>query len=174
METRTDSIKEKNNISPVINSQEILEHWQGHRRLTRKVIEAFPEDKLFHYSIGGMRSFFEIVWEVIEMAESGITGIATGEWKNFAELQQEALNEKPGTKKELLNRWDKVTDHINKTWPQIAHDRFRENDIAFYQWEGPVYSFIQYWVDNEIHHRGQGYVYLRSLGIEPPAFWNRE
>jgi uncharacterized damage-inducible protein DinB len=30
-----------------------------------------------------------------------------------------------------------------------------------------------YWIDNEIHHRGQGYVYLRALGIEPPAFYDR-
>ena len=28
-------------------------------------------------------------------------------------------------------------------------------------------------VDNEIHHRGQGYVYLRALGIAPPAFYDR-
>ena len=26
---------------------------------------------------------------------------------------------------------------------------------------------------NEIHHRGQGYVYLRALGIEPPPFYER-
>jgi uncharacterized damage-inducible protein DinB len=32
---------------------------------------------------------------------------------------------------------------------------------------------IQYVIDNEIHHRGQGYVYLRELGIEPPPFWER-
>jgi uncharacterized damage-inducible protein DinB len=29
-------------------------------------------------------------------------------------------------------------------------------------------------IDNEIHHRGQGYVYLRALGIEPPGFYDRE
>jgi uncharacterized damage-inducible protein DinB len=28
-------------------------------------------------------------------------------------------------------------------------------------------------IDNEIHHRGQGYVYLRALGIEPPPFCER-
>jgi uncharacterized damage-inducible protein DinB len=28
-------------------------------------------------------------------------------------------------------------------------------------------------VDNEIHHRGQGTVYLRLLGIMPPEFWER-
>ncbi|MEJ6979249.1 DinB family protein [Pedobacter sp. P351] len=29
-------------------------------------------------------------------------------------------------------------------------------------------------IDNEIHHRGQAYVYLRSLGITPPFFWERD
>jgi uncharacterized damage-inducible protein DinB len=32
---------------------------------------------------------------------------------------------------------------------------------------------ILYVVDNEIHHRGQGYVYLCALGVEPPPFWER-
>jgi len=36
-----------------------------------------------------------------------------------------------------------------------------------------VYENILYFVDNEIHHRGQAYVYLRALGIEPPFFWER-
>ena len=43
-------------------------------------------------------------------------------------------------------------------------------DKAFGQWEGPVYSFIIYWIDNEIHHRGQAYVYLRSLGMSHLLF----
>ena len=32
---------------------------------------------------------------------------------------------------------------------------------------------VSHWIDNEIHHRGQAYVYLRALGIEPPHFWER-
>jgi hypothetical protein len=28
----------------------LLEHWQGHRRLTRRVIVAFPDDQLFTIS----------------------------------------------------------------------------------------------------------------------------
>lgn len=34
------------------------------------------------------------------------------------------------------------------------------------------YATLLYMLDNEIHHRGQGYVYLRLLGLEPP-FWER-
>jgi uncharacterized damage-inducible protein DinB len=45
---------------------------------------------------------------------------------------------------------------------------------AFGQYPGKVYDLVLYVIDNEIHHRGQGYVYLRSLGIEPPPFYERE
>jgi uncharacterized damage-inducible protein DinB len=37
----------------------------------------------------------------------------------------------------------------------------------------PLHDLLLYCIDNEIHHRGQGYVYLRALGIEPPPFWER-
>lgn len=38
---------------------------------------------------------------------------------------------------------------------------------------GVVHDLLLYVIDNEIHHRGQGYVYLRALGIEPPPFYER-
>lgn len=158
----------------VITSKELLEHWQGHRRLTRKMIEAFPEDKLFNYSVGGMRPFSALVMEFVGMAEDGMIGVATRKWNTVQELLHHSEAEIPHTKAKLLERWDRVTEHINKYWAQIPPGRFQENDVAFGQWEGTVLFFINYWIDNEIHHRGQGYVYLRSLGIEPPAFWDRE
>jgi uncharacterized damage-inducible protein DinB len=37
-----------------------------------------------------------------------------------------------------------------------------------------VYELIAYVIDNEIHHRGQGYVYLRALGIAPHPFYERD
>ena len=161
-------------IAPAIFTPEaLLEHWQGHRRVTRRMIEAFPEDELFVYSIGGMRPFSAMVMEFIGMAEPGMDGVVTGNWNIVNELPHHAKNAWPKTKKELLQRWDHVTEKINRLWPQIPPQRFNENDKAFGQWEGPVYSFIIYWIDNEIHHRGQAYVYLRSLGIEPPAFYDR-
>ncbi|MEJ0104707.1 MAG: DinB family protein [Bacteroidota bacterium] len=150
-----------------ITSEALLQHWLGHRGLTRRTIEAFPEDKLFTYSIGGMRPFAELVYEFLGMAVPGITGVATGKWQQWADAK------KVTTKKELLNLWDNATEDIHRIWPTIPAHRFHEKDIAFGQWPGTGISFIFYFIDNEIHHRGQGYVYLRSLGIEPPAFWDR-
>ena len=73
----------------------------------------------------------------------------------------------------MLEKWDSVTDTINEYWATIKPERFQETALAFGQWENPVYATLFYFIDNEIHHRGQGYVYLRALGIEPPPFWDR-
>lgn len=156
----------------VISPNQLLDHWQGHRRLTRRLIEAFPEDKIFSYSIGGMRPLSELIIEVIDLAEEGIIGIASGKWKSMDDLRH-VKGEQPETKEGLLQLWDEVTLQIEQLWPQISIERFQEIEMAFGLYEGQVYSSLLYFIDNEIHHRGQGYVYLRSLGIAPPDFWNR-
>jgi hypothetical protein len=150
----------------VLTAEALLTNWQGHRRLTRKTIEAFPEDKLFQFSVGGMRPFAEMAWEFIRMAVPIVDGVSTGKWEEFKV-------EKPGTKSELLRIWDEQTGELNKKFPGIPPHRFSEIDKAFGMWEAPGLATIQYAIDNEIHHRGQGYVYLRALGIEPPPFWER-
>ena len=156
----------------VISPEAFLDHWQGHRRLTRKVIEHFPEDKLFDYSLGGMRPFSELAMEMITIAGPGINGIANRLWEAPRVLSHHT-DAAPRTREALLNLWDEVTVYINATWGHIPHERFQEIDLAFGKWQGPVHWILFYFIDNEIHHRGQGYVYLRSLGIAPPPFWER-
>lgn len=163
------SITESKSTHCVISPTELLEHWQGHRALTRKLIEAFPEKEFFTYSIGGMRPFSDMVMELLGIAGPGIRELAKGETVQLNEHFDH------GNKKEsLLDLWDGATTDINTFWPQIKVDRFHETVKIFGQYEGSVYSSILYFIDNEIHHRGQGYVYLRSLGSEPPAFWDRQ
>ncbi|MDP4265240.1 MAG: DinB family protein [Bacteroidota bacterium] len=157
----------------VITPEALLEHWQGHRRLTRKTIEAFPEDKLFTHSIGGMRPFAAMITEFLDMAVPGLTGVVTGKWQRAEDMPHYAKKGLSATKQELLQQWDEATKEIDRLWQQIPPERFMQTDKAFGRWEGTIYFFILYWIDNEIHHRGQAYVYLRSLGIEPPAFWER-
>jgi hypothetical protein len=142
-------------------------------RVTRRVIEAFPEEALFRFSIGGMRPCSELALEMISMASGGIRGLATRQWPKVSELPHHAKSAAPSTRTELLQLWDDITAQIDALWPQIAPHRFEEIDLVFGEYEGPVYGSFLYWIDNEVHHRGQGYVYLRALGIEPPAFYDR-
>jgi len=152
----------------VITPSELLAHWQGHRNLTRRVIEAFPEKEFFNYSIGGMRTFADIIMELLGIGGPGVKEIATGK---TVKLKEHFDHE--NSKAKILQLWDETTEIINKSWTEIKPERFHEIIKSFGQYEGTVYSSIFYFIDNEIHHRGQGYVYLRSLGVEPPAFWDR-
>lgn len=152
----------------IITPAELLQNWQGHRGLTRRVIEAFPEKELFEFSIGGMRSFADLAKEMLAIAAPGLKQIATGIQENFDE-KRAAIT----TKQQLLDAWDEATEQINAYWARIPEKKFRETINLFGQFNFPVIVNITYALDNEVHHRGQGYVYLRALGIEPPPFYDR-
>ncbi|WP_375324906.1 DinB family protein [Flagellimonas sp. GZD32] len=152
----------------VMSPTQFLEHYQGHRRLTRKVIEAFPEKEFFNYSIGGMRPFSEMVKELFAIAVPGLTEIVSGTASEFDEHRDYG-----NTKAQFLEKWDQDTEEINQLWNKLSIERFQEIIKLFGQFEGSVLSQFQYFVDNEIHHRAQAYVYLRALEIEPPFFYDR-
>ncbi len=166
METMTQTAS----ATAAISTDILLDQWLGHRRLTRKVIEAFPEDKMFTYSLGGMRTFAQLVTEILAMGAPGIRGVVQRRWDSYQDAEASI---KFSSKKDLLTLWDKSTEEIKTLWAQIPAERFHEIDKFFGQYGGPIYWSILYVMDNEIHHRAQAYVYLRSLGIEPPAFWDR-
>jgi len=162
----TANVTTENFITP----ETLLKHWQGHRGLTRRVIEAFPEKDLFEYSIGGMRTFAQIAMEIVDLTGPGAKGLATDDWGsgNLPHLSGVGM---PVTKASLLEIWDDTTEQLNNYLPQITD--YQKEIKAFGMYPGTVLSSLLYFIDNEIHHRGQGYVYLRGLGIEPPAFWDR-
>ncbi|MFP9097565.1 DinB family protein [Flavobacterium sp. RHBU_24] len=156
----------------LLTPETLLKHWQGHRGLTRRVIEAFPEKDLFEFAIGGMRTFAVLAMEIIDLTGPGIKGLATGEWSQ-GPMPHHSGEGMSKTKEELLTLWDETTKRLEIYWPQIPVEKFDDKVKAFGMYDGTILSSILYFMDNEVHHRAQGYVYLRALGIEPPAFWDR-
>jgi len=150
----------------VIATEGVRAHWQGHRRFTRRVIEAFPDDKLFAYQVGGMRPLGVMVRELLSMGAPTVRGIATGQWDTD-------MDRSVRPKAELLAAWDRDTVEIDERWPSIT-GKLQERMTAFGQYTDLACNLLLYIIDNEIHHRSQGYVYLRALGIEPPPFYVRD
>ncbi|MGK9125862.1 damage-inducible protein DinB [Olivibacter sp. SA151] len=153
----------------VINKDALLRHWLGHRNLTRRVIEAFPEKELFGFSIGGMRPFSQLAIELLSIGGPAMESIVKGEPLPYNEEALRLI-----TKEQILAKWDEQTDVITRYFNQLPLERFSETFNLFGQYEFPIIDNIFYFIDNEIHHRGQGYVYLRALDIEPPMFWERD
>ncbi|REA55969.1 damage-inducible protein DinB [Dyadobacter luteus] len=173
MENRILSDREVVSSLEVMNLENLLEHWQGHRRLTRKLIESFPEEHLYTFSIGGMRTSADLIMELIGLASPGINGVVTGVYTSPLNAGLDYSTPAPETKLGILALWDRVTDQMNETWQNMTVERTSEVEAAFGMYENTVVNTIFYLIDNEIHHRAQAYVYMRALGHEPPAFWDR-
>lgn len=163
-------------MASLVSKDRFLEIWEANRRLTLKTIEAFPDDQLLGYTpVEPLRSFGAMLLEVAYLELDYMRGIATGEWRY--EGGEEAFARRPGapSRAKLLGVLEEVRAQTRAWWPAIPEDRLltTEPDPFF---GGPPDMLIQrleYAVENEIHHRAQGYVYLRLLGIEPPAFYDR-
>src|SRR5271165_3286581 len=122
----------------VISAEDLLKNWQGHRALTRRTIEAFPEDKLFNFLLGGMRPFAVMASEFIGMAVPIVDGVATGKCVEYGG------GPKPTTKAEILAIWDQQTKELDAKFPTIPPHRFAEVDTAFGQWKMTGVAMIQY------------------------------
>jgi len=151
----------------IINKEELLKHYFGHRFLTRRTIELFPEDAFFTFSIGGMRTAAQLTTELLSIAGPALKAIADSEDVPHTEPNL------PESKAEYLKKWDEADEEIKKYWAQIPEERFPEMFNLFGQYNFPILHNVLYFIDNEIHHRGQMFVYLRALDIEPPFFWER-
>ncbi|RAJ05181.1 putative damage-inducible protein DinB [Chitinophaga skermanii] len=152
-----------------VSLQDLIDNYVGHRGLTRRIIDAFPEDQLFSFSIGGMRTFGEMAYELTVIGE-GIKGLVNEEWPTYLENGKDVYN----TKEKILAYFDEVTALIADLGKQLTTERLEEQTNAFGFYPNRVIKSLFYFIDNEIHHRGQGYVYLRALGIEPAPFWDRK
>lgn len=151
----------------IVTPQEWIANWQSNRRLTRKVIEAFPEKELFEFSIGGMRPFASVVDELVYLTDLSIKQVSENQVVEFSDF----MGYTGKTKAEILTHWDKITILIEKFGKETSQEKYREIFNMFGMYNYALIENLIYLLENEIHHRGQGYVYLRALGIEPPAFY---
>ena len=153
----------------ILTPTQFLGHWQGHRRLTRRVICAFPEDQLFSFTAAsGMRPFGTLGWEILNVAGYTLAALQSGDWAWPSERPAEPAPEQAA----LLNAWDELTVRLDTGWPALDMGSLSvEQDIPWGR--QTAMSAALYALDNEVHHRAQGYVYLRALGLDVPPFWER-
>ena len=71
-------------MDSLMNHELLLEYWQSHRQITRRTIELFQDDQLFDFQpVPLMRSFGDLMLEVIRLLEPNLRGWTTGEWTKY-------------------------------------------------------------------------------------------
>lgn len=153
-------------MKELLTPSALLSNFKDARALTRNVMEAFPEKDLFEFSIANLRPFSQMVEEFLM-----ITNYIFTETLHEKHTPFYTEGQFPTTKTEVLALWDKVTEIIDREWKEVGD---YTQSITIYQMTFSFAQWILYAIENETHHRGQGYAYLRALGIEPPFFWGRE
>jgi uncharacterized damage-inducible protein DinB len=152
-----------------LTKNDFFEIFEGNRRLTMRVIEAFPEDKLFSYTPDEkLRPFVEMVKEIVNIEYGYMQGIALDKW------EYKDVFEGVTTTEDLIKISNEIREETRKMWEEMNEERLSiVVKDPFFGPEQSHFARLQYALENEIHHRGQGYTYLRILGIEPPEFYVR-
>lgn len=112
-----------------------------------------------------MRPFSEMIKEFI-----GIWDYILAEALSVQHISLFEQDKFPATKTELLALRDQVLISLLSECKMIQN---YGQEISPYQMKFSIAQWILYIIENETHHRGQAYVYLRALGIQPPFFWKR-
>lgn len=153
-------------MKELLTPEALLTNLKDVRALTRNVIEAFPEKELFEFSVANLRPFSQMVEEFLM-----ITNYIFTETLHEKHTPFYTEGQFPTTKAEVLALWDRATEIIDREWKEVGD---YTQSLTIYQMTFSFAQWILYFIENESHHRGQGYTYLRALGIEPPFFWGRE
>ncbi|MCL8000695.1 hypothetical protein M8994_21125, partial [Brucella sp. 21LCYQ03] len=108
--------------------------------MTRHVLEKFPEDQLFTFKVEKMRTFADLVKELLSLAVPGLHGIVHQEITPYD-------HDLPYDSKEaLLQAWDEATPQIEKLFLQIPEERFHEDYNLFGQYNLPILHNILYFI----------------------------
>ena len=148
---------------------ELFDYWEKVRGRTRRVVDLIPPERL------------EWTWQPGKFTLGDLVRhLAAIERFMYAENARRRPSLYAGHGRELADGWDAVRAFFDARHAE-SMEIFRGLSDADLERRCetpggasiPVHKWLRLMVEHEIHHRGQGYVYLRSLGIEPPHFWER-
>ncbi len=140
----------------------LLRYWHNVRRLTLKLFEHFPENNFSYRPVEAVRSVAEMFDHILIVELYTRIGLITGEW-NLALFEGERNLDRAYLRNRLYNEHEKTLGMLRL----LPEGRFmRTYETPFGEVTGEVAIYVA--IDEEIHHRGNLYTYLRLLNIEPP------
>jgi len=140
----------------------VLKYWENVRKLTLKVFDLFPHDKFDYSPVDNVRSVAEQFDHILICELYARIGMLTGIWdmapfSGERDLSRESLREK-------LYKENRKTLGLLRMLPEGQFIKIYNTPFGAVSGEAVIYETI----DEEIHHRGNLYIYLRLLGIDPP------
>jgi uncharacterized damage-inducible protein DinB len=159
-----------------MNKQAVLQTWDHIRQVNGiglRLIEALPENKLDATVIPGMRTPKELAVHMYgqvlrEVAEGTVTGTIT----DNCEKNEKQIAAGLKTKADLMRYCMECWNAADKAVRSLSDDRILAMTATPWGMSFPGFVAFTLMSDEYVHHRGQLYAYLRTLGVTPPHMWS--
>ncbi|HEX3080575.1 MAG TPA: DinB family protein [Puia sp.] len=163
------SVSAQNSISDTLR-QQLLRDWQRAKEYTDEYLNAAPADKYGFRPTDSIRSFAEQMLH-LAAANAGLVFIGTGSKYPFATQNFE--------KSPALQNKDSVWYYVNTSYDFAIHaiqqlDFNKLTEVV--SWNLPMgrrsetrLAWLLKAFEHQTHHRGQCTIYLRLMGVKPPA-----
>ena len=145
-----------------MDKKSFLRYWRQVRRLTIRLLDEFPPDSFDYRPADEIMTVSQQFKHILLVEVFIRKGFLTGEWGNPDDFDNSIFE------KEMLK--DKLKIEHNKTIQQLSEvpdgHFIKIMKTPYGDISGEI--LLQVAVDEEIHHRGNLYTYLRCLGETPP------
>jgi uncharacterized damage-inducible protein DinB len=155
---------------------QIMTYWDNVRSVTKRFLDVFPPEHLDFRPVETVFTARHQLQHLIASEAMFVRGWTAGVWDRpwqdgrwvAHDLVDESFDTIPG----IGRFYDKVHREalqFLRSLPNDAGSRIYQTSL------GPlsIDAMALYAIDEEIHHRAQLGIYLRCLGIQPPAFLQR-
>lgn len=146
----------------IVDKKAILRYLNNVRQLTLRLLDEFPADKFDFRPAAEIMTVSQLFRHILNVEIYMRDGFLTGEWKEPSEVPNTIFE------KEMLR--DKLKFENRNTiqmLSEVPDGRFlKVRQTPYGEVSGEI--LLQIAIDEEIHHRGNLYTYLRCLGKTPP------
>lgn len=140
----------------------IITYWRNVRALTLATLDRFPEESMAFRPTEEVRSAAEQFDHILAVEIYIRKGLAENIWGPIPTPGLGITSK--AELRERLTREHGETGRALRVLPESVFEGFHQTKYGRLTGEAAIYVGI----DEEIHHRGNLYTYLRLLGIEPP------
>jgi uncharacterized damage-inducible protein DinB len=145
-----------------MNKQLFFRYWHNVRELTLKLLDDFPRESFDFRPAPEIMTVSQIFKHILKVEIYVREGFLTGEWKD-----PDSIGSNMFEKELLRDRLKLENEKTVRVLSEIAEGQFLKiRETPFGRVSGEI--LLQVAVDEEIHHRGNLYTYLRCLGKTPP------
>ena len=164
---------------PYATLDAFLDHWDGVRTVTLKLLESFEEEDLAYCLLPEWRSVGELFHHIGGQQFFVARGVLTRRWDaapGEPDLDWEAHRRATTRSIASLSRWLTETQEKLRQWAGEAEPALLTEVRADNPWHEGMrgWLLLHHPYQDELHHRGQLYVIARLLGRDVPQVYAEE